>query len=315
MLPHKPVSKLTVGRYAPSPTGRLHLGNLRTALLSWLQVRLAGGRFLLRMEDLDQPRVVAGSDVQILRDLEWLGLDWDGSVLRQSERTAAYAEALDTLASANLVYPCYCSRKDLRTVASAPHGKTGVYPGTCADLDKQAQIKKGEQKSPSLRVRVPDRHWHFFDVVAGEQHQNLRQEVGDFVVKRADGLFAYQLAVVVDDLHQGVTDVLRGSDLLDSTVRQLYLADLLREQTALDREIRYWHVPLLRDDSGQRLAKRDGSDSLIQWQEVGKTAAMLIGKFALQLGFIDKAAAITAQELLRELSPDSFVAALKKHGQ
>lgn len=251
-----------VGRYAPSPTGDLHFGNLRTAVLAWLHARLRGGKFLLRMEDLDTPRVVLGAADKIFRDLEWLGITWDGEVVWQSERTHAYQAALEQLDALGLTYHCYCSRKDIQQLASAPHGKTAVYPGTCANLSEQEQKQKAKQKSPATRVRACNKRTNS-DSIGG----------GDFVVKRADGLFAYQLAVTVDDLSQGVTHVVRGDDLKSSTPRQQYLA---RTLGASNRMPQYWHAPLMLDNSGARMAKRDGSDSIRVWQAEGKSSEQMV---------------------------------------
>ena len=276
----KVANQKIVGRYAPSPTGAMHLGNLRTALLAWLQVRLQGGEFLLRMEDLDTPRVVEGSAQQILNDLEWLGLDWDGEVIYQSQRLSLYQEALDFLDDKQLIYPCYCSRKDIQLAASAPHTHAGVYSGLCRNLSPEQAMKKAQQKTPALRFKVTG---------------DLARTCGDFVVKRADDLFAYQLAVVVDDLEQGVTHVLRGQDLANSTERQLYLAKVLEPKLT---PIHYTHVPLMLDESGVRLSKRDGSLSVNEYISQGKNAEALIGEFALELGFIGSFKPISAQQLL-----------------
>ena len=242
---------IVTGRYAPSPTGDLHLGNLRTALLAWLQARLCGGRFLLRIEDLDTPRVVAGSADKILADLAWLGLDWDGEVVFQSQRSALYQLAIDELSRQDLIYPCFCSRKDIQQAASAPHMPSGVYPRTCFGLSSEEINDRARTKNPALRIKV---------------EADLEATCGDFIVKRADQLFAYQLAVVVDDLEQQVTHVVRGQDLFDSTERQQYLARLLQPLSLQQNimPINYHHVPLLCDASGQRLAKRDGSMSASQ---------------------------------------------------
>lgn len=292
-----------VGRYAPSPTGPLHIGNLRTALLAWLHVRLQGGRFLLRMEDLDLPRVVDSSADSILRDLEWLGLDWDGEVVYQSQRTGLYQAALSQLEQQNLVYDCFCSRKDIQQAASAPHGKEGVYPRTCVDLDSVTVEQKRQQKAPAVRVRVNDKPISFNDGCVGPYQQTLTQACGDFVIKRADGLFAYQLAVVVDDLEQGVTDVVRGADLIDSTARQIYLA----EQLQPDASTTYWHVPLMLDDHGQRMAKRDGSLSIAEWREDGSNAEQLVGLLASSLGIIETSDVLSATDLLSELTIERWV--------
>lgn len=281
-----------VGRYAPSPTGDLHLGNVQTALLAWLHARLHGGVFLLRMEDLDTPRTVAGSDAVILDDLAWFGLDWDGEVVYQSQRTDLYQQALDSLTQQGLTYPCYCSRKDIQSAASAPHGSTGVYPGTCRHLNSEQQAAKAQHKSPAIRVRV---------------NADLAKTCGDFVIRRADGLFAYQLAVVVDDLAQGITDVVRGADLADSTDRQRYLASLLAPQS---KPIKYHHAPLLLDASGQRMAKRDGSYSLQSARVNGQTPESLIGDSLHALGLMPTKQPISAREVLTKLTLDQLESVL-----
>lgn len=297
---------MVVGRYAPSPTGRLHLGNLRTALLSWLQMRLLKGKFYLRMEDLDTPRVVAGSADQILRDLEWLGLDWDGDVVYQSQQTVQYEDAIAQLQSQGLLYPCYCSRKEIQQAVSAPHGVTPVYPGTCRDLFPKEQQKRQQQKQPAIRVCVNGMDVSFIDDCSGSQHQT-ESECGDFVVKRADGLYSYQLAVVVDDINQGVTHVMRGDDLLDSTARQIWLG---RQLTNGGFDVSYAHVPLMKDDSGQRMAKRDGSDSILSWQERDRaTAEELVAYLARSVGLYSEKSCTTS-ELLESLDYTYFSNAL-----
>ena len=223
------------GRFAPTPSGYLHFGSLVAALASWLDARAAGGRWLLRMEDLDPPREMPGAQDAILRTLETYGLHWDGPVQRQSARHAAYAAALDELLARGLAYPCTCSRKQLEGQA--------LYPGTCRDAGHP-------QADAAIRLRVPDAEYRFVDRVQGPFAQNLAREVGDFVIRRRDGLFAYQLAVVLDDAWQGVTDIVRGADLLDSTPRQLYLQELL----GLPRP-RYLHIPLLLQPDGHKLGK------------------------------------------------------------
>ncbi len=274
------------GRYAPSPTGALHHGNLRTALLAWLHARVQGGKFLVRMEDIDTPRLVDGSASQILRDLEWLGLTWDGEVVYQSQRLERYQEVLNQLSALGLTYPCYCSRKDIQQAASAPHGKSGVYPGTCANLDAASRSRLSLKKSPATRLRTS---------------QTLVDDCGDFVIHRADGLFAYQLAVVVDDVDQQVTDVVRGRDLASSTERQRYLAQLIAADAS---PIRYWHAPLMLDEQGQRMSKRDGSESVLQWQSEGRSATQFIGHLAYSLRLIDCDEPLSATELLARLSLD-----------
>ncbi|MFT5572441.1 MAG: glutamyl-tRNA synthetase [Cryomorphaceae bacterium] len=273
-----------VGRYAPSPSGDQHLGNLRTALLAWLHARLQGGEFLLRMEDIDTPRNVRGSAEKILRDIEWLGLDWDGKVSYQSQRLAAYQAALNALVFQQLVYPCFCSRKDIRLAASAPHGKGPIYPGICAALTSEEVVQKREGKEPALRLRVSP---------------NLLESCGDFVIKRADGLFAYQLAVVVDDLDQAVTEVVRGCDLMSSTQRQIYLAQLLQPNHG---RIKYLHAPLMIDALGARMSKRFGSYSVNDYKEAGGSSDELVGELAFGLGLIDNEHALSATELLAQTS-------------
>lgn len=230
----------TIGRFAPSPTGELHFGSLIAAVGSFLEARRQGGLWRVRIEDLDPPREVPGSARRILEDLARFGLLPDGPVLRQSTRSTAHEDALESLRNAGLLFPCACTRKML---------PEGPYPGTCRD-----GIPPG-RRPRSLRVRVPDRLIDFEDDVQGPVCVNLADEVGDFVVRRADGLIAYQLAVVVDDAWQGITEVVRGADLLDSTPRQIYLQEAL----GLPRP-RYLHLPLARDAQGRKLSKRDGSD-------------------------------------------------------
>ena len=302
------------GRYAPSPTGSLHLGNLRTALFAWLQARLADGQLVMRMEDLDQPRVVAGSAEEILSDLRWLGLTWDegpdvGGPLGpydQSARTAIYDHVLSRFRDQGLVFRCYCSRRDVREAASAPHGPGGlIYPGTCRDLspteEEQRQARRPD-RSPSYRFLVTHEAISIDDVISGNYSENLAEDVGDFVVRRADELFAYQLAVVVDDALMGITDVVRGADLLSSTPRQVALFN------ALDVEPpRFWHVPMMVDDSGERLSKRDGSDSLrVLRDERGWDAPRVIGHLAASLGWVDPGSHLSAAELLQELNYDDL---------
>jgi glutamyl-Q tRNA(Asp) synthetase len=233
-----------VGRFAPSPTGPLHAGSLVAAVASWLDARAAGGRWLLRMEDLDRPRCESGAADVILRQLEAYGLQWDGAVLYQSQRDDAYAAALDALRAQGAVFPCSCSRSQL---ALAPRNAEGeiIYPGTCR-LHLPPRVS-----AHAWRVRVKDVSAHFHDRVYGDLQQDLAHEVGDFIVKRTDGLFAYQLAVVVDDAFQRVTHVVRGADLLWNTPRQNYLQGLLGLPTP-----DYAHVPLVLNAAGQKLSKQ-----------------------------------------------------------
>jgi glutamyl-tRNA synthetase len=244
------------GRFAPSPTGVLHLGNLRTALLAWLFARSAGARFLVRMEDLDQGRSRAAFVDEQLADLAAIGLDWDGEVVFQSARGALYDAALERLRAAGLVYECFCTRAEIREAASAPHGPLpeGAYPGTCRELSEaQRERRRAEGRPPALRVRAGDARVAFEDRVLGPSEGR----VDDFVVRRNDGSAAYNLAVVVDDADQGVGEVVRGADLLDSTPRQLWLARALGLP-----EPAHAHVPLVVGPDGARLAKRHGAVTL-----------------------------------------------------
>ena len=244
------------GRFAPSPTGELHLGNARTALLAWLWARAGQGGFVLRVEDIDRPRVKPGMAARQLDELRWLGLDWDGEPVFQSERTALYEDALRKL-GAN-VYECFCSRAEIAAAASAPHGDEGPrYPGTCSGLTPEERTERRKTRAPSLRLRVPRGIVRFEDEIAGPQAFDVQSTTGDFVLRRADGIFAYQLAVTVDDGVMGITQVLRGADLLPSTARQILLHRLLGF-----REPRWAHVPLVLAQSGERLAKRDRALSL-----------------------------------------------------
>ena len=243
------------GRFAPTPSGRLHLGNLLCAMLAYLSARHAGGRFLLRIEDLDAPRCPRSLARQAVEDLAWFGLRWDAPPLYQSERTAVYQSHLERLRAKGLIYPCFCTRAQLQQQASAaPNlGDTQrVYAGTCAHLTREEIGRLSLARSPALRVRVPDEEIRFVDGLQGPQCENLARDCGDFIVRRSDGLFGYQLAVVVDDALTGVDEVVRGRDILSATPRQIYL---LRE---LGYPVpRYYHIPLLTDAQGRRLAKRD----------------------------------------------------------
>lgn len=225
-----------VGRFAPTPSGFLHFGSLVAALASYLDARAVGGRWLLRMEDIDPPREAPGAQAAILRTLESYGLEWDDEVVYQSQRHDAYAETIQRLFQQGLAYACTCSRKQLE-----PYH--GIYPGLCRNLGH-------DQHDAAIRVRVPELAYHFIDRVQGRFEQHLGRESGDFIIRRRDGLYAYQLAVVLDDAWQGVTDIVRGADLLDSTPRQLYLQELLGL-----RQPRYLHVPLIVQPDGHKLGK------------------------------------------------------------
>lgn len=225
-----------IGRFAPTPSGHLHFGSLVAALASYLDARSVGGRWLMRMEDLDPPREEPGAQAAILKALESYGFEWDGEMVRQSDRHDAYAEVLNRLFSQGLAYACTCSRKQLEHYH-------GIYPGLCRNA------RHGTEDA-AIRIRVPELDYHFIDRVQGEFHQHLGRDVGDFVIRRRDGLYAYQLAVVLDDAWQGITDIVRGADLLDSTPRQLYLQELLGL-----RQPRYLHIPLITQPDGNKLGK------------------------------------------------------------
>lgn len=283
----------SVGRYAPSPTGSLHLGNLRTALAAWAFARSRGGRFLLRIEDLDAPRVVRGAEAGQLGDLRALGIDWDGEPLRQSARHGVYQEALAKLRTDGGAYPCFCSRKDVRIAVSAPHAedRAAGYPGTCSRLSRQAaqaRIDAGDQHC--WRLHAAGAGVSFDDGFAESATGGV--EVDDFVVCRADGVFAYQLACAVDDALSGVTEVLRGDDLLDSGPRQARLLECLGLAAP-----RYFHIPLMLGPDGLRLSKRRGSDDLAAHLEAGLDAAAVRSYLAWTLGQCERGERIEPREL------------------
>ncbi|MEJ8865085.1 tRNA glutamyl-Q(34) synthetase GluQRS [Pseudomonas jessenii] len=236
-----------IGRFAPTPSGHLHFGSLVAALASYLDARSVGGRWLMRMEDLDPPREVPGAQAAILKALESYGFEWDGDLVRQSERHDAYAEVIDRLFNQGLAYACTCSRKQLE-----PYH--GIYPGLCRNAGHGTD-------DAAIRLRVPELEYHFIDRVQGQYRQHLGREVGDFVIRRRDGLYAYQLAVVLDDAWQGITDIVRGADLLDSTPRQLYLQELLGLP-----QPRYLHIPLITQPDGNKLGKSYRSPPLTEDQ-------------------------------------------------
>ena len=243
-----------LGRFAPTPSGRMHLGNVFSALMAWLSVRSKGGELLLRIEDLDTLRCPRENEALLREDLEWLGLDWDAEQPRQSEKTAYYEEILCKLKEAGQVFPCWCTRGDLKNAPNAPHASDGhpIYPGTCRALSEAERAAKAADRPPLWRLRAPEETVAFTDGHYGKYSENLAAECGDFILRRADGVFAYQLAVVADDIQAGVTEVVRGRDLISSTPRQLYLYRLLRAAPPA-----YYHVPLLTAPDGRRLSKRD----------------------------------------------------------
>ena len=292
------------GRFAPSPSGRMHLGNLFAALLAWLDVRSLGGEMVLRMEDLDPDRCKPAYLPQLAEDLRWLGLDWDegwqpgDTVYTQSHRTAVYQAAFDRLAEAGLVYPCFCTRREL-LAASAPHAADGarVYDGRCRRLspaERAARLAAG--RKPAWRVAVPAETVSFVDGNYGPQAQRLDTDCGDFILRRSDGVYAYQLAVVVDDALMGVTQVVQGADLLQSTPRQLYLYKLLGLPAP-----EFYHLPLLLAPDGRRLSKRDGDQSLENLREK-YTAQEIVGKLAYAYGLQPEPAPRTPESLIKDFS-------------
>ena len=283
----------TRGRFAPTPSGLLHLGNAGTALLAWLQIRAMGGEMVMRIEDLDRPRCKREWTERLLEDMRWLGLDWDEGPdaggnfgpYEQSRRTELYEEALHRLKDKGLLYPCYCSRADLLSAARAPHGLASEgpsYPGTCRNLSEAERKKREAVKTPSLRFRMPERPVIFQDGIAGRM-EYAPGAGGDFVVKRADGIIGYQLAVIVDDDAMGISHVLRGWDLLDSTPRQLLLADALELTPP-----QYAHAPLVLGPDGKRLAKRHGDIAIAVLRQQGIRPQNIIGLLAWLYKLIDR---------------------------
>ncbi len=256
---------MSAGRYAPSPSGDLHVGNLRTALLAWLFARSTGRSFLMRVEDLD--RVRPGAEEQQLDDLRALGIEWDGHIVRQSDRQALYDDAIDRLTDAGRVYPCFCTRREILDAPSAPHTPPGTYPGTCRDLTYAERARRSAERPAALRLRSDVDAWTVTDVLHGE----VTGTVDDLVLRRNDGVPAYNLAVVVDDSAQGVDQVVRGDDLLTSASRQAYLATLLEHEPPT-----YAHVPLALNTGGQRLAKRDGAVTRTELEARGVDVLALI---------------------------------------
>ncbi len=299
------------GLFAPSPTGDLHLGSAACALVSWLSARSQGGSFIVRVEDIDTPRVRSGAEARQLEDLRWLGLDWDegpdvggpNAPYRQSERTGHYDRALAELADRGLTYLCDCSRTEIAQVASAPHaGDEGPrYPGTCRELGMEPRPWK---RAPAVRIKVPDREIRVEDRLQGPVAENVWRSVGDFVLRRGDGVYAYQLAVVVDDLAMGVTEVVRGADLLSSVARQVLLCDLLGAHPP-----RYAHHAIVVAADGTRLAKRTHGVALRDHRDRRAAPAAIIGLLAGALGLADVVAGtgLTPGELLSAFDPSRLM--------
>jgi len=286
-----------VTRLAPSPTGALHLGNARTFLVNTLLARQRGWRVLMRVEDLDTPRTKPGAAGHMLDELAWLGLEWTGPIVRQTDRHAAYQQALRRLIDAGAAYPCTCSRKDIQLAASAPHAEdaTAAYPGTCRGRFISAAEATARTGRPAAwRVVVPDEPVAFVDEFAGPRQFDLTRTCGDFVVFRNEGTAAYQLAVVVDDAAAGVDAVVRGDDLLESAARQIHLRRLLD----LGPEPRYWHLPLVVGEDGRRLAKRHGDTRLSFYRARGVRPERVLGLLGAWSGLLDRPRETSVAELL-----------------
>ena len=293
------MEKLPVGRFAPTPSGRMHLGNVFAALVAWLSVRSRGGSLVLRMEDLDTQRTSEENARLLREDMKWLGLDWDHETPPQSQRSAVYDRYCEILMEKDLLYPCYCTRSQLHNV-NAPHQSDGtyVYPGTCRDLTREQ--RESFSRLPAWRVRVPDREYTVADKGQGLFIQNLAAECGDFVVRRADGVYVYQLAVTVDDGEAGVTEVVRGMDLLGSAPRQMYLQELF----GFDHP-EYGHVPMLLSSDGRRLSKRDKDLDMGALRQ-NCAPEQVIGLLAHAAGLIDHRENISAKELAAVFSWDNL---------
>ena len=284
------MEKKPVGRFAPTPSGRMHLGNVFAALMSWLSPKSRGGSWILRMEDLDTLRTKAEYAELLRDDLRWLGLSWDLETDAQSTRSAVYDRYFEALREKDLLFPCYCTRSQLHNV-NAPHLSDGtyVYAGTCRNLT--AEQRAAQKRLPSWRVMVPDREYEFTDLVQGHYRENLLTDCGDFVVRRADGVYVYQLAVTVDDGESGVTEVVRGWDLLGSAPRQMYLQELFGFEHP-----EYAHIPMLMAPEGRRLSKRDQDLDMGALRQRLKPEE-LIGVLAHAAGLTDDAKPISAVEL------------------
>ena len=291
----KESSTTPVGRFAPTPSGRMHLGNVFAALIAWLSVKSRGGFLVLRMEDLDTQRT-SDEFADILRaDLRWLGLDWDLETAPQSQRSAVYDGYFEKLEAMGLLYPCYCTRSQLHNV-NAPHLSDGtyVYTGTCRNLTEEQ--KAAFDRAPSWRVTVPDKIWTVEDLAQGTYQENLATDCGDFVVRRADGVYVYQLAVTVDDGEAGVTEVVRGMDLLSSAPRQMYLQELFGFPHP-----EYGHVPMLLAPDGRRLSKRD-KDMDLGFLQQHTTPEVLLGLLGCACGILDRQESISATELATQFA-------------
>ena len=291
-----------VGRFAPTPSGFLHLGNVFCSLLAWLYAKSSGGKIILRIEDLDPQRCTRQKADQLAGDLEWLGLTWDeGAYVSansdsdfQSQRSAIYAHYFAQLQEQGLIYPCFCSRSELHA-AEAPHLSDGriIYAGTCRHLTQEQRQAKAQKRAPAYRLQVADKPISFLDGHYGSQSYNLAEESGDFIVRRSDGVFAYQLAVTIDDALMGITQVVRGCDLLSSTPMQLYLSGLLGFEPPS-----FCHIPLLVDATGRRLSKRDGDLEIAALRKAYGSPEPIIGLLAYLAGQLAKPEPLRAEDLL-----------------
>ncbi|MGM9569697.1 MAG: tRNA glutamyl-Q(34) synthetase GluQRS [Phascolarctobacterium sp.] len=299
---HDVAAGVQVGRFAPTPSGFLHLGNVFCSLLAWLFAKSSGGKIVLRIENLDPQRCTRQNADQLARDLEWLGLTWDeGAYISpaseryfQSQRSEIYAQYFAQLQAKELIYPCFCSRAELHT-AEAPHLSDGriLYAGTCRHLSAQERAAKAQKRAPAYRLKVEDAPISFCDGHYGQQSYNLMEESGDFIVRRSDGVFAYQLAVTIDDALMGITQVVRGCDLLSSTPMQLYIYRLLGFTPPS-----FCHIPLLVDSSGRRLSKRDGDLEIASLRKVYGSPKPIIGLLAYLAGQIEKPEPLCVDDLL-----------------
>lgn len=292
---------MDVTRLAPSPTGALHLGNARTFLVNWLCARQRQWKLILRIEDLDGPRIKRGADLQAIEDLRWLGIDWDDGPIRQSARTKRYQDAVAALLARGQAYPCICTRKEASLAASAPHAEDGasVYPGTCrgrfTSIEQARQANDG--RMPAIRFAVPEESLEFSDGFRGKvRFENLAKQLGDFVIAKSDETPAYQLSVVVDDAAMGVTQIIRGDDLIDSTPRQILLYRALSLEARIPH---YTHLPLVIGEDGRRLAKRHGDTRLAFYRDAGVPAARVLALLARWCG-IDAGDSATIGQLLED---------------
>ena len=299
---------MKVTRFAPSPTGALHLGNARTFLINWLLARQLDWQINLRIEDLDGPRIKPGAESIMLEDLRWFGMDWDVGPIKQSARGEEYQTAMESLLVRGLAYPCTCTRKEVEQAASAPHADDGspVYPGTCRGrFATVADARAATGREPAIRFRVPDDNaavvtW--LDRLAGRQTIDVRA-LGDFVIAKADGTAAYQLAVVVDDAEAGVTQIVRGDDLIDSTPRQILI---YRALGMPDRIPTYWHAPLVVGVDGRRLAKRHGDSRLSYYRSIGVPPSRIVALLGKWLGITDIRKDVKAADLVGRFQPDTL---------